>query len=428
MHITHARHPSSGARFAQASIVAATALLAGCATVVDIADRHNDANLVQEQVVNRQLLLNVVRAMHRQPLHFSRIPFIRLPLVQSAPWEFTLPFGDVGSYTRNSAKTSVGGQLITIEVSPQDGQEFIQGLTTPVKASLMDLYFQQGWPQQLVLYLFVEEMRLMEQVGDKVEVRERYRNHPGHLEDFRAAIDVMTEHCDLVVVSSPGPQGPRLAYPWAGALSGLPEAVTAGLIGAGDIGGTLALQLPGKSGMKLVPTYGADASKCLPTAETEKVLTGTSLPKPELAMRAMRAGGAAFFDPSPKAMPSTGTGDKKPWLEITLRSPDGMVYYLGEVLRSGGAVTVKRNGSGKRGAAVLFNAAFTDTRTPAPEKAAVWVDYWDRRYAIVRPDSAKLSNPDDRSMQTLALLGQVLQLQNKATSPPRGGAPLRVEP
>ena len=253
--MTIAEHHSHGGLLTRLVPLACAGALSGCATVVDIAERHRDANLVQEQVMNQQLLLNIVRASHRQPLHFSRIPYIKLPLISSAPWDLSIPFGVVGAYGRNSAKSSVGGALITVEVSPQDSQEFIQGITTPVKLTQMDFYFQQGWPKQLVLYLTVEELRTIEKTvtcetfkpdGGSVEICDptkpqksteavvhRFRNNPGNkseLEEFAKAIDTITK-CELFVRSDPVQRGPRLAEPWTAPMSGLPEAINSGLVG-----------------------------------------------------------------------------------------------------------------------------------------------------------------------------------------------------
>ncbi|WP_088281782.1 hypothetical protein [Ideonella sp. A 288] len=428
---THQCLPSMGRR---AMIAATAALSAGCANVVDIAERHGDANLVQERVMNQQLLLNVVRAAHRQPLHFSRIPYIKLPLASSSPWEFTFPFGDVGSYTRNSVKTSVGGGLITVEVSPQDSQEFIQGITTPVRLGMMELYLQQGWPKQLVIYLMVEEIRLYRKTDAGQEIVLRFRNDPGDpndLDRFAEAVDDITA-CDLAISPEPAKFGPALAPLWNAPLAGVPEAMQAGVVGLN--GKVMSLQLAPGSRFKLVPRAGeADPKNCLPADSDKTQISAQELrssnvaTKRETLMQVIRKSGAVDRR---TAQTTSETGPSAYSAEFVMRSPDSMIYYLGEVLRNGGKVTVRRDRDDSR--ATLF----TVTAGPvgfgsAPEAAAVWVDHWGTRYAIPRADSlgapASLTKPKDRSMQTLALVGQILQLQNKASAPPRS-ALVRVEP
>ena len=447
--------------------------LSGCATVVDIAERHGDANLVQERVVNQQLLLNVVRASHRQPLHFSRIPYIKLPLLSSAPWELTIPFGVVGAYSRNTAKSSVGGALITVEVAPQDGQEFIQGITTPVRLTLMDFYLQQGWPKQLVLYLFVEEMRLRESiveckpltpggiaaqecaesdlvVSPEVVVR-RYRNNPGNptqLQDFAKAVDRITQ-CDLTVESDPPKRGPRLAEPWTAPVAGLPEAISASLFGFDGQG--LALQIAGSSRLKLKqPIKGSTPACELPGDQSEAgsssaklrlqddPLTNLSSTMKSRGAKArvpsgMAGGAPDLKDLSPGAAGTAGPGDKlvkgqKSYAaELVMRSPDSMVYYLGEVLRGPGEVRVARNDDSKS-RATLFTARISDAGSDSNlGDVAAWVDYWGKRYSVPRPTADASGGPTDRSMQVLGLVGQILQLQNKGAAPPRATT-VRVEP
>lgn len=459
-------------------ILVCAGALTGCATVVDIAERHGDANLVQERVMNQQLLLNIVRASHRQPLHFSRIPYIKLPLISSAPWELNFPFGVVGAYGRNSAKSTVGGALITVEVAPQDSQEFMQGITTPVGLNLMNLYFQQGWPKQLVLYLFVEELRVVQTVetcdalkqaddskkpvcdpNKKPErlssVIERIRNNPGkdgELADFAKAIDTITK-CELFVRSDSPSKGPRLADPWTAPVSSLLEATNAGLIGPNGDG--LSLLVPGLNRLELRRPAGVEnAPDCeLPgSSPSPQALVGASANGNAIAstlLTLLKSGGATERGKAAQAGNTDlgGAGvafskmgveklEKKTLsVEIATRSPDGMVYYLGEVLRHPGKVTVARDGDPKS-RAFLFGAQVSEATTMdlLPKQAAVWVDYWDRRYSIPRPNTpvpsspgVKADAPKDRSMQALALVGQILQLQNKAAVPPRSAA-FRVEP
>ena len=421
-----------------ACAVAATAMT-GCASVPDIAERHHDGNVVQERVVNQQLLLNIVRAAHRQPLHFSTIPYVRLPLVNSAPWTLTVPFGVVGPYGRNSLATSLGAQVITVEVTPQTSQEFMQGITTPVRPALMDLYLQQGWPQQTVLYLFVEEMRLIEKKPGDEDGRaiERYRNDPANateMKKFVAAVRRMTAHCDLRVGSNPPQPGPLLPAPMTIGLVGLPDAVNAGLVGArtaADGKVALGLQLPGSAKVGLVPKTldngSSQASECLPEqgiqTDRGKVTSGLrDQPGIDRLFQVWRNAGARTAPPT-----KGGSGDET-WIELTFRSPDGMVYYLGELIRDGAAPVDVVGSSGVEATLFKVDAAPVQTGAASAD-AAVAVDFWNWRYSIARAAGRPSSQgPADRSMQTLALVSQILQLQNKATASPRSTPPLRVEP
>ena len=458
--------------FRRGTTVLAAVALTGCATVVDIAERHVDANLVQERVMNQQLLLNVVRASHRQPLHFSRIPYIKLPLVTSAPWELTFPFGVVGAYGRNSAKSSVGGALITVELVPQDSQEFIQGITTPVRLSLMDFFLQQGWPKQLVMYLFVEEMRALTTtvtcaaaIKDGVPTKEcnkdiptesqehlrRIRNNPGDVEQlkvFAQAVDAMTE-CELVILADPPKRGPRFAGPWAVSLAGLPEAMNANLVG--HDGQNLVLQIAPTSRLKLKPlNAGSAAEKCTITKDggssvTQLDLGGSEAVDPQALRTIISRGGAtakprlgfaesqALKDPAQASYSSTRPVEngkletKSIAFELVTRSPDSMVYYLGEVMRGPGRVTVRRDTGGDSRATLFAVQKPEPPSGSQPQDAAAWVDYWGLRYIVARPQVDKAGAPTDRTMQALALVGQILQMQNKAPAPPRSTT-IRVEP
>lgn len=458
--------------FRRGTTVLVAVALTGCASVVDIAERHVDANLVQERVMNQQLLLNVVRASHRQPLHFSRIPYIKLPLVTSAPWELTFPFGVVGAYGRNSAKSSVGGALITVELVPQDSQEFIQGITTPVRLSLMDFFLQQGWPKQLVLYLFVEEMRALtttvtctaviqdgkptdecnkDIAKETKEQLRRIRNNPGdvkQLGEFAKAVDAMTE-CEMVILADPPKRGPRFAEPWAVSLAGLPEAMTANLVG--HDGQSLALQIAPTSRLKLKqPNAGSSGGDCTFVNEGGSSATPLDLSASEevdvKVLRTIMSKGGATAKPrlgsaesqglkdpdkasfsSPIAVGSGKLETKSTTFELVTRSPDSMVYYLGEVMRGPGEVKVRRDAGGATRATLFAVKVEQAGLGSQPQDAAAWVDYWGQRYIVARPQVDATGAPTDRTMQALALVGQILQMQNKAPAPPRS-ATIRVEP
>lgn len=111
-----------------------------------------------------------------------------------------------------------------------------------------------------------------------------------------------------------------------------------------------------------------------------------------------------------------------------------MVYYLGEVLRGGGNVTVGRDGDPLKRATLFSVKVGEAVLGSPPARSAVWVDYWGQRYTVPWPssrmeDASKVGSdaPTDRSMQALALVAQLLQLQNKSTAPPRATT-VRVEP
>jgi hypothetical protein len=55
-------------------------LICACATAGQLGEQVVKSYVGQEQAHNALLLLNIARAYHRLPMHFSKITSIRMPL------------------------------------------------------------------------------------------------------------------------------------------------------------------------------------------------------------------------------------------------------------------------------------------------------------------------------------------------------------
>ena len=52
-----------------------------------------------------------------------------------------------------------------------NSQEFMRGITQPVPPSTMLYYLDQGWPQQLVLHMFVRSIEFYDALGTRCSRR-----------------------------------------------------------------------------------------------------------------------------------------------------------------------------------------------------------------------------------------------------------------
>src|SRR5688572_21395925 len=75
-------------------IVVSALLAAGCASTKQVADTAVRTNVVQEQAHNQLLLLNILRAYERKPMHFTQISAVRLPPgIGNSTFVFPIPLG-----------------------------------------------------------------------------------------------------------------------------------------------------------------------------------------------------------------------------------------------------------------------------------------------------------------------------------------------
>lgn len=147
-------------------------------------------NLQAEQAQEQALLLNVVRASLRRPMQFTGLQSItgtanasgsvtaggsstvQKPLISlfglSPPSSSTLVASIAGS-TIGGTGTISGGPTFSVPVL--DTQEFYQGFLTPISGQLLDLYLQYGYPRDVIFNVMIEKVVIKRLDGEcRVEV------------------------------------------------------------------------------------------------------------------------------------------------------------------------------------------------------------------------------------------------------------------
>ena len=456
---------SSSWRWSRAGgwLAAAACLLAGCASNKQLADQVVDANLAQEDAGNRLLLLNVVRARYRYPMHFTKISAVRAPVgVGNPTLTLPTPFGpDFRQQVYNvSTQLSVqqGADSIVL-----DTQEFMRGITTPVAPALMTYMLDQGWPQQMVLSLFVRSIEFYEDragaPGDKPKavMVDRLDNAPGNetqFARFQRSVDRL-RLCEIALKSGSigkSAWSPVLSAAVLGDLKGLAAAKAADLVLVGVDANGKETTGGAPAGYRLMREQKAvqfetrDRPEAFPRKCPGLLFHATSLsPEGLPAVTEYRAqlmgavsgnGGEtveareaaqvqmtaamreAAAGPRPEADPDENVPNMpNAYAIFNLRSPEAMMYYLGEIAR------YQSERPGWDGPRVRFGyGSFrSDERTAllfrvsegaAPPGNPVAVSYRGASYSIGP------ASDHDRSMHTLSLINQVLMLQNKGADLP----------
>ena len=123
--------------------------------------------------ISKQLLLNIARAHHHQPVHFTGVSNV------AATFDFRINAGATPALTGESGSTILpvfGGSVAenpTISIAPIDGEEFTRRLLTPFQETKFTLLLRQGGDIDLLLRLMAKELRV-DDLGDDVA----YRNSP----------------------------------------------------------------------------------------------------------------------------------------------------------------------------------------------------------------------------------------------------------
>lgn len=135
-------------------------MLAGCLSPITL----NRAVVVYDDAVSsaesKQLLINIARAQHHEPIHFTRVSNI------AATFDFRFSAGATPALTGEASRALVpifGGSVAenpTFSIVPIEGEEFTKRLLTPFHQRKFTLLLRQHFDVDLMLRLMAQEVRL----------------------------------------------------------------------------------------------------------------------------------------------------------------------------------------------------------------------------------------------------------------------------
>lgn len=148
-------------------------LLSGCLSPITL----NRAVIAYDDAItesqSKQLLVNIARAQHHQPIHFSGVSNI------AATFDFRVTAGATPALA-GLASTQIMPLIMgsvaenpTISIAPIEGEEFTKRLLTPLHESKLTLLLRQGVDIDLLLRLMAKELRVKQNGGVIA-----YRNDP----------------------------------------------------------------------------------------------------------------------------------------------------------------------------------------------------------------------------------------------------------
>lgn len=309
--------------------------LAACASYTQperVGTSLAEYNIAAAKAQNEVLFINIVRSMLREPRHFTAVTQLRRA-AQDGSIELGIPFGG-GSDDKYSLTPKISGSLgPSADVAVLDSDEFVRGILSPIKPETIDYFLKQGWPATFLWTLLIREVTFkVGATGATAQVT--FTNRPEQdgsgtgLRKFAEVVTALTA-CDLRVEQHEGKAiGP--------------------LLGEQDLKDIQKIAVLTQANLALVPVpptaaapprwqirqseggyYFAlgDAPSAAPAAEGEeqgKVRVGTIKPKCKEAMEKLDP----QIESALKAASPNLAG------EIAIRSTEGVIYYLGEIMRA----------------------------------------------------------------------------------------------
>ena len=131
---------------------------------------------VIEDTTNKLLVINVLRARDKAPLHFADIPVIRESMQQTASLAFLNVQGPNFPPTTTTMRDTRAGTL-SFQMSPSfelthlQSKDFITGISSPIDPKIVKYWLDRGLDRRIVLLLFFSAAEIVETRSEKGPVR-----------------------------------------------------------------------------------------------------------------------------------------------------------------------------------------------------------------------------------------------------------------
>jgi hypothetical protein len=370
-------------------------LMAGCISSRQISVRAVDYNVAAADARNEMLLLNVLRARDRKPMVFTGLSRITGSIRAEARVGAAVQAGGDASDVQVVTPSAGFSDAPSFDVAVLDSQEFTRGIMTPLRFKLLEYLWDQGFNREVLLYLTVERIELdCTPNGDAAPQRKLLINDP--TEDsfpaFRALLEVLADDGDWEADPHQTERiGPSVGAEEVGRLPVLVQVAGSDLDLRELDDGTWQLERP-SSNMRL-------------KVSAESLCGPESTPPGPLRLYDSKA----TFERALQQAPAEFRG------RAVLRSPQAVLYFLGEMTRPGRQVLIRQK---RESQPVNERLLFTVRPAADCSRAHVNVRYDSARFII--PNGEDKCHPG-RSLQSLQLAAQLLALQQSSSNLPATG-------
>jgi hypothetical protein len=397
--------------------LAGAAVLASCTFAKPLAQDALSFNKSLAVAANRQLLLNALRASRKHAMFFTAVPQVtqvrESSLTASMPVPLDKDFADAYKLTTGLATSAKPAMTIGV----LDGERFMRGIMTPVKMELFRYYWEEGWNKETLLLLFVRRVDVVTRddgVPDAVHeasLSERDWEQTGRYAAYDAFHDFLMRwtgpEVQLRTVSSRRAVSPPLTRK---EIASYPD-LLANL--AGFRGGYDLVPVEGAENAERVRAGSDDARYVLMRGSERYAFRGG--PGAEATVRGVAEGADAPRVPPPAPAPGEGPAaapPREPAYVLYLRSPEAVLYHLGQIIRATDRHPEFRVPLHTRGGIPLFRAV----QAPVSACGELEADY-DGCHYVIPADPAE----SGESMHVLSLVAQLIALQKSAEEMPSGG-------
>lgn len=316
----------------------------GCVLTDKFQDRTLEYNYQAAYNKGSMLLSNVMRAAYALPLQFSELSTVTGQAAAQASVSSTLPFKLSAPTPPTLTGTATPGAGIsgnsTFAVANLNTKEFYSGLQTPISKAQISFYLRTGFPADVLLPLVISTMEIERPNGVKVRMNNSAQSQ-ATFRRFNSALAILiASGLTTEDIPSAEPLGPILSRNEAAH-----PLIQAQLVAAGEDAPRLQ---PDKNGFKLARSSKA-AQFCFDPliargrhhyADGDVVSITKAAQRGKMKVPLIVEGGRDRVDATFIVYPEDFCGNKAPSpkdivkLKITTRSLEGILTYLGEIVRT----------------------------------------------------------------------------------------------
>jgi len=410
----------------------------GCVTSRDLVRSAEHYNLAVEQAQTEMLLLNILRAKDHAPLYLTDMSQLNGSVSRkvtggataglSTTWNrggtglfhaLTRPFGASSGFEMTENPS--------FQVDVLSAQEFMQGFLKPISQAEFAYYLQAGWPPDLLFHLLVQQVKLTCKDAPGSPAGEVWRNHPSSADEeplhnfsdlvrevvgttrLESQIEVLADETPMVIGNTTEPVT-------------LEELVAAGKEGFKvkheDGSASWQLERPQTRVQLRLKNWQYFETRCIPPHTEDKTHLATSG-----VMQQSIAG-----PPRAVAEPTQAVSYVQS-VTLEMRSPEGLLYYLGQLARleeNGSSLGPPRSCDG-----YMARPIFVLRRGSCSQETAACVEYQGETFVVPKRDdrreveakcepkgtfgpAAVNEATGGESLHTLSLLTQLIALQKNA--------------
>ena len=347
-----------------AALTGSALALAACSHAGNVGAIATDYNRAIARARSEQILLNVLRASGREPLQFTAFGEIAATVNRTVGIDTVAANLITGGRDAISPTLRLGGSVVPIvRIAPLANQEFINGLLRPITPDALGLFASQGWDSEFLLPLVVSEYQCPTGAVQNAG-----------LETVRANLAASDEERLLTQESEDGQE--------------------------------ITLTVSTDRALEMLRTGAAPGHSVRSIVQAGETTSRVTIRQPGSTRWVVNMVGLC-----PEAAGSFRTDGRGPG-SIQLRSPESIIYFLGESMRpcllgqrTECALTFQKGDRTR----YLFRIR---SGPQNDETAAVAVTMYGTRFWIPRLDA----EDSDRTLKTISFLNQLIALQTNASA------------